>query len=78
MNIPDLLPEEQVKALLYEAIVELEYAQNVENCNSGLCASAKGKEIIKRGMQLLRVKDLSRETLYGEAQGKLLAAIHEL
>lgn len=53
----------QLRHLLYEAIVELEYVQCVENCSSGLCASSKGKEIINQGMKLLGVEDLSAEHL---------------
>lgn len=51
----------RAKALLYECLVELEYVQSVENCTSGLCASAKGRDLIERGMKLLNVKDLSAE-----------------
>ena len=53
----------KLRYVLYEAIVELEYVQCVENCGSGLFASAKGREIVKRGMKLLGVKDLSHEHL---------------
>jgi hypothetical protein len=49
----------KLRYVLYEAIVELEYVQ----CGSGLCASAKGREIVKRGMKLLGVEDLSHEHL---------------
>jgi hypothetical protein len=52
----------QLETLLYEAIVELEYVQSVENCTSGLCASAKGKHLIDLGMATLGVDDLSAET----------------
>jgi hypothetical protein len=51
----------KLRYLLYAAIVELEYVQVAED--HSLCASAKGREIIKRGMELLGVKDLSREHL---------------
>jgi len=53
----------KLRYVLYEAIVELEYVQCVENCGSGLCASSKGNEIIMRGMKLLGVEDLSHEHL---------------
>ena len=53
----------KLRYLLYEAIVELEYVRCVENCGSGLCASAKGREIVKRGMKLLGVEDLTQEHL---------------
>jgi len=52
-----------LRYLLYEAIVELEYVQCVENCPTGLCATAKGRAIVRRGMELLQVKDLSQEHL---------------
>lgn len=64
VNVPELLPDEEIKSCLCDALVELSYVQSVESCTSGLCASAAGKEIIERGMQLLRVKDLSADTLY--------------
>lgn len=47
--------------LLYDAIVELEYVQCAEDHSQ--CASAMGREIVKRGMELLGVKDLSAEKL---------------
>ena len=53
----------EIEKLLYECIVELEYIQCVENCNSGLCATSKGAALVDRGMQLLGVKDLSAETI---------------
>lgn len=46
-------------ACLYDAIRELSYVQSVENCHSGLCATAAGKEIVERGMYLLTLSDLS-------------------
>ena len=51
----------KLRYVLYEAIVELEYVQC--GCGSGLFASAKGREIVKRGMKLLGVEDLSHEHL---------------
>lgn len=59
---------EELRKLLYECIKELEYVQIVspncaENGGGGLCASSKGKELIKQGMKLLGVKDLSAETI---------------
>jgi hypothetical protein len=53
----------KLRYLLYEAIVELNYVQSIENCDSGLCASPKGEEIVNRGMELLGVRDLSTEHL---------------
>lgn len=61
--VKDLVAEnELLKKTLYGCICELEYVQSVENCHSGLCASAIGKEWIARGMKILGVKDLSSET----------------
>lgn len=54
-----------LRSLLYEAILELGYVQSVENCHSGLCATSLGNDIIERGMKLLRVKDLSAEKWSG-------------
>ena len=51
-----------LETLLYETIVELEYVQSVENCSSGLCASARGKHLVEQGMSLLRIHDLAAET----------------
>jgi hypothetical protein len=51
-----------LETFLYDAIVELDYVQSVENCNSGLCATAKGKYIVDFGMAILGVDDLSAET----------------
>ncbi len=51
----------KLRYLLYEAIVELQYVQDAED--HSLCASSKGKQIIKQGMELLEVKDLSLEHL---------------
>ena len=66
METPNnLLPEEVVRELLYQCIRELNYVQSVENCNSGLCATSLGEALIKKGMEVLRVKDLSKEHLYG-------------
>jgi hypothetical protein len=64
---------EQLETLLYDAIVELEYVQSVENCNSGLCATAKGKHIVDLGMATLGVDDLSAET-WNEAREKAESA----
>lgn len=49
--------------LLYLCIRELSYVQSVENCTSGLCASAMGKDLIDEGMKFLGIKDLSGDTL---------------
>jgi hypothetical protein len=52
-----------VRALLYEAIVELEYIQCVESPGDhSLCQTSHGREIVKRGMELLNLEDLSGET----------------
>jgi hypothetical protein len=52
---------EKLKSLLYDAILELGYIQEVENCHSGLCATSNGKDIVDRGIALLGVEDLSGE-----------------
>jgi hypothetical protein len=60
---------EQLETVLYDAIVELEYVQSVENCNSGLCATPKGKHIVDLGMATLGIDDLESET-WNEAREK--------
>lgn len=50
-----------IAGLLYEAIRELAYVQ--ASPDHSLCASAKGAEIIERGMKLLEVADLAEEDL---------------
>lgn len=50
-----------IECLLYEAIRELAYVQ--ESPDHSLCASAKGAEIIERGMKLLGVPDLAEDEL---------------
>jgi len=52
-----------LRKMLFHALRELSYVQSVENCHSGLCATAEGAEIIERGIQLLGVRDLSEEAL---------------
>ena len=49
----------KLRYLLYAAIVELSYVQEAEDHSQ--CASAKGKQIVDRGMKLLEVDDLSLE-----------------
>lgn len=49
--------------LLYECIRELSYVQSVENCGSGLCASANGRDLIERGMIALQIRELVEDTL---------------
>ena len=51
----------QLETLLYEAVCELEGVQCVENCDSGLCATGKGKWLVEQGMATLGVDDLSAE-----------------
>ncbi len=54
----------KLRYLLYEAIVELAYIQDYEDgWPREMIASAKGKEIVEKGMELLGVKDLSKENL---------------
>ena len=52
----------RLETLLYDAVCELEGVQCVENCDSGLCATGKGKHIVELGMMTLGVDDLSAET----------------
>lgn len=52
-----------LRELLFRSLVELSYVQAVENCNSGLCATPTGEEIIEQGIKLLGVKDLSEDAL---------------
>jgi hypothetical protein len=55
---------ERLRKALYLCIKELDYVQSgVENCHSGLCASAMGKELVEKGMKLLGVSHLSKESL---------------
>lgn len=54
----------KLRYLLYEAIVELAYIQEYETgWPRDLIASAKGKYIVEKGMELLGVEDLSKEHL---------------
>ena len=63
-----MTPEEKkLRELLYRAIMELDYVQEAPVLE--FCASAKGRAIIKEGMELLGVKDLSAETLESESLG---------
>lgn len=56
---------EETRELLYLCIKELDYVQSVPNCESELCATAVGAELIELGMKALGVKDLSTESLPG-------------
>jgi hypothetical protein len=56
-------PHSEAEKLLYLCIRELSYIQSVENCESGLCATSLGEELIDRGMKALGVADLEAETL---------------
>lgn len=58
---PDELMIAQLRYLLYDAIVELQYVQDAEDHSQ--CASGKARQIIERGMELLGVEDLSLEHL---------------
>jgi hypothetical protein len=60
---------EGLRQILYKAVRELAYVQEVENCHSGLCATAAGNEIIALGMAQLGVKDLSAESLNPPQEG---------
>lgn len=63
MDDRELIEVAKLRYLLYAAIVELSYVQEAEDHSQ--CASAKGQEIINRGMKLLGVDDLSQEE-YGD------------
>jgi len=52
---------ESLRKLLYRAVKELGYVQEMED--HSLCASAEGKEVVEEGMKLLGVPDLSYEEL---------------
>jgi hypothetical protein len=64
-HMASLAEQEQaeLKYLLHRAVIELSYIQSVENCGSGLCATAEGEWIVKEGMKLLGLKDLSEEPI---------------
>ena len=50
----------KLRYLLYDAILELAYIQEYEDgWPRELIASAKGKQIVARAMELLDIKDLS-------------------
>lgn len=59
---------ETIEDLLYLAVRELAYVQEVENCNSGLCATSAGKDLVERGMKALGVTSLEEETLPAQKQ----------
>lgn len=42
-----------VEAALRRCAIELVYVQNIENCNSGLCATGEGKEAIEQAERIL-------------------------
>jgi hypothetical protein len=50
------------RQFVYACIVELSYVQSVENCGSGLCASAKGAALVEEGMKRLGIPDLHEDT----------------
>jgi hypothetical protein len=52
----------EAKQLLYRAIRELQYIQEM-SCGSGLCATSEGKAIIDAGMKILGVPDLGKDEL---------------
>ena len=56
----------KTEELLYQCIQELCYVQSVENCTSGLCASAKGADLIELGIKELGVKWLGEDDLQSE------------
>lgn len=59
----------EAEKLLYEAIVELSYIHCNPMCNSHMCTTPVGEEIVDRAMKLLQVPDLSSEKLEDEEHG---------
>ncbi len=51
---------EQLREQLYDCIVELSYCQSAETLS--MVPSAKGKDLVDKGMKLLGVTDLTAET----------------
>lgn len=70
------LRETQLRLLLFECIRELSYVQCVENCNSGLCATSLGEDLVQRGIKLLGVRDL-HERIEEQLQAELRTAAAE-
>lgn len=61
LNNDDKRELESLRKMLYRAVKELGYVQEMED--HSLCASAEGKAIVDDGMKLLGVPDLSFEEL---------------
>lgn len=62
----------KLRLLLFECIRELEYIQCVENCNSGLCATSLGRDLVRRGIELLGIRDL-----HEDREAELRAALRQ-
>jgi hypothetical protein len=61
LSLDDKRELESLRKLLYRAIVELGYVQEMED--HSMCASAEGQAVVEDGMKLLGVADLSEEEL---------------
>jgi len=61
LNIDDQRELESLRKLLYRAVRELGYVQEMED--HSLCASAEGKAVVDEGIKLLGCGDLSHEEL---------------
>ena len=69
--IADLLRERaKLRLLLFECARELSYVQCVENCNSGLCATSLGADLVERSIKALEIPDL-----HEREEEKLLAEV---
>jgi Protein of unknown function (DUF551) len=60
--------QEELLKFAWEATVELGYVQSAEDISQ--CASAKGADLVDRGMSLLGLKDLSAES-WPEAKAQM-------
>lgn len=73
MKPDEVIYVKKLQELLYQSIRELDYVQSVENCNSGLCATSLGKDLVEKGLKLLAIKDLSKETLYSDKEPRYMS-----
>lgn len=61
LSLDDRTELESLRKILYRAVKELGYVQ--EMVDHSMCASAEGKSIVDVGMKLLGVPDLSFDEL---------------
>lgn len=52
------MSEAKLRWLLFQCLCELFYVQSVEHCNTGMCATPMGKELIDEGIKALGIPDL--------------------